>query len=850
MKAAHPTPEHCDLLVVGSGAGALSAAVTAAHLGLKVIVVEKDPQYGGTTAWSGGWMWVPRNPLAVEAGLLERIDKPLSYLRRELGEKFDESRALAFLTNGPRMVEFFRKNTALQFIDGNTIPDFHGHTINAATGGRSICAAPFDARQLGERLHDLKPPLHETTLWSMGIASGAELRHFLNALHKPASFWYVTKLVLRHWRDLLVHRRGTRLVNGNALIGGLAKSAFDWGVDIRVNSPALRLLQEGSRVTGAVIQTPQGEANIHARCGVVLATGGFPHDPKRKQQLLPHAPTGHEHWSAGNRGNTGDGLRLGESAGGVVAGDLVQAAALAPVSLVPRQDGSVAHFPHLIERAKPGLIAVTAQGQRFANEANSYHDFMQDLLAATPAGHKPEAWLVCDHAFIRYYGLGAVKPAPMPLGPWLKNGYLKRGHSLADLAQACGIDAKTLQATVQRYNTLTQDGKDRDFGKGETPYNRIQGDAIKATRRGLRNPCMGPIEQGPFYAVKVVMGSLGTFAGLRVNDHAQVIDAQGQAIPGLYAGGNDLSSMMGGHYPAGGITLGPAMTFGFIAAHHAAGRDLDNSPLMTNTVSSPAQTLSSQDSNTLSPRTRSGVHARTPLDAGSKSGMTAPLHLHQKAHTMYYELATMTLPFGTAGQAASYVQAFATAPQAQGELLGCWFTDIGVLNQMIVLRGFATLDALQAERDRTQQSARPESGNGPWGPFGCGEIYQSLEQHSYKGFPWMKPVRPSAESGITGPVYEIRTYGIKTGGVQPTIDLWEQYVPARNKLSPCVVAMVALDGPLRFTNIWAYDSLNARSQIRGEAVAQGIWPPKGGPAHLTTNMVSTIAMPTAVSPLK
>jgi succinate dehydrogenase/fumarate reductase flavoprotein subunit len=806
----HATPDNsCDLLVIGSGAGALSAAVTAAHLGQKVIVVEKDPQYGGTTAWSGGWMWVPRNPLAVEAGIVERLEKPLSYLRRELGDKFDESRALAFLNNGPRMVEFFRRHTALQFIDGNAIPDFHGHTPDAALGGRSICAAPFDARQLGARLHDLKPPLKETTLWGMGIASGAELRHFLNALHKPASFWYVTKLVLRHWRDLLVHRRGTRLVNGNALVGGLAKSAFDLGVQIRVNSPAVRLLHSEGRVTGAVVQTPQSEQSIHARCGVVLATGGFPHDPARKQQLLPHAPTGHEHWSAGSRGNTGDGLRLGESAGGVVANDLVQAAALAPVSLVPRKNpgsedskGGVAHFPHLIERAKPGLIAVTARGSRFTNEANSYHDFMQGLLATTPAGQAPEAWLVCDHAFIRYYGLGAVKPAPMPLGPWLKNGYLKRGQTLAELAQACGIDAQGLQATVQRYNALTQDGKDRDFGKGETPYNRIQGDAINATRRGLRNPCMGPIESGPFYAVKVVMGSLGTFAGLRVNDHTQVIDAQGQAIPGLYAGGNDLSSMMGGHYPAGGITLGPAMTFGFIAAHHAAGRD-------------PAATCEYPISN-------------TSTDTS-------------KDHTMYYELATMTLPFGTAGQAATNVQAFATASQAQGELLGCWFTDIGVLNQMIVLRGFATLEALQAERARTQQSANP---------FGCGEIFQTLEQHSYKGFPWMKPVRPSAESGITGPVYEIRTYGIKTGGVQPTIDLWEQYVPARDKLSPCVVAMVALDGPLRFTNIWAYDSLNARSQIRGEAVAQGIWPPKGGPAHLTTNMVSTIAMPTAVSPLK
>lgn len=570
----------CDLLVIGSGAGGLSAAVTAAHLGLRVIVAEKDPQYGGTTAWSGGWMWIPRNPLAVEAGIREDIEKPLSYLRHELGDKFDEVRARSFLDNGPRMVEFFRRRTALQFIDGNVIPDFHGHTPDAATGGRSLCAAPFDGRRLGERLHDLRPPLHETTLWGMGIASGAELRHFFNALHQPASFWYVAKKVLRHWRDWLVHRRGTQLVNGNALVAGLARSLLDQGGQILVSSPATRLLKDDGRVTGAVLHTPQGTVHVQARRGVVLACGGFPHDPQRKQALLPHAPTGQEHWSAGNRGNTGDGLRLGESAGGLVARDLVQAAALAPVSLVPRADGSTAHFPHLIERAKPGLIAVTVRGVRFGNEANSYHDFMQALLAATPAGHTPEAWLVCDHAFIRHYGLGVVKPAPMPLTPWLGNGYLKRGDTLAELARACGIDAERLQATVQRYNGMCSNGKDLDFAKGETPYNRIQGDATRATACGLSNPCMGPIERGPFYAVKVVMGSLGTFAGLRTNAQAQVLDARQQPIAGLYAGGNDMNSMMGGHYPAGGITLGPAMTFGFIAAHHMAGIDPTHSPLI------------------------------------------------------------------------------------------------------------------------------------------------------------------------------------------------------------------------------------------------------------------------------
>jgi len=565
-----PVPASVDLLVIGSGAGGLSAAVTAAHLGLKVLVVEKEAQYGGTTAWSGGWMWIPRNPLAGAAGIAEDEATPLAYLRRELGTNFDEARVRAFLKTGPRMVEFFRANTALQFIDGNGIPDFHGRTPDAALGGRSVCAAPFDGRRLGDRIDALKPPLPETTLWGMGIASGAELRHFLNAMHQPASFWHVTKLVLGYWRDLLLHRRGMRLVNGNALVAGLAASAFEAGVEIRVDSPARRLLMAQGRVVGAAIGTAQGEVEVRANRGVVLASGGFPFDPARIKALLPHAPSGTEHWSAASRGNTGDGLRLGESAGGSVACDLKEGAALAPVSLVPRRDGGNAHFPHLIERAKPGLIAVTVAGLRFVNEADSYYDFMRGLIAAAPAGQPVQAWLVCDHAFIRHYGLGAVKPAPMPMRAMLKNGYLLRGETLAALAQACGIVAAGLEATVARYNPQAREGIDADFAKGETAYNRVQGDAAA----GWPNPCMAPLEQGPFYAVRVVPGSLGTFAGLKANAHAQVLDGQGRPIAGLYAGGNDLNSVMGGHYPAGGITLGPAMTFGFIAAHHAAGVDL------------------------------------------------------------------------------------------------------------------------------------------------------------------------------------------------------------------------------------------------------------------------------------
>ena len=569
MSAAGPTCSNidCDLLVVGSGAGGLSVAVTAAVLGMKVIIAEKDAEYGGTTAWSGGWLWIPRNPLAVAAGMVEPLEAPLAYLRHELGDRFDEARARIFLEQGPRMLDFFQTHTALQFVDGNALPDFHGRTPHAGSGGRSVCAAPFDGRRLGADIHRLRRPLAETTLWGMGIASGAELRHFMNALRSLPSFWYATQRVLAHGRDLVQYRRGMRLVNGNALVAGLAASALQAGVEIRTSSPALRLIQADGRVQGAMVGSGQGPVAIHARHGVVLAAGGFPHDAARKKALLPHAPTGREHWSAASRGNTGDGLRLGESAGGTVADDLVHAAALAPVSLVPRADGTQAHFPHLLERAKPGLIAVTRDGRRFTNEADSYHDFLQSLLRAVPAGETVQAWLVCDHAFLRRYGLGAVKPAPMPLGDPLARGYLLRGRTPAELARLCDIEPDGLERTITHYNQMARRGQDADFAKGETPYNRVQGDAA----RGLPNPCMAPLARSPYYAVRVVPGSLGTFAGLRTDCAARVLDAGGLPIVGLYAGGNDMSSIMGGHYPSGGITLGPAMTFGFIAAHHAAG---------------------------------------------------------------------------------------------------------------------------------------------------------------------------------------------------------------------------------------------------------------------------------------
>lgn len=558
-----------DLVVVGSGAAGLACAVTAAHLGLTVAVVEKERHFGGTSAWSGGWLWVPRNPLAVAAGIVEDIEQPLRYLRAELGNGFDEILCRRFLAQAPRMVQFLREKTAVDFIDGNMIPDFH-ESEGWRNGGRSVCAKPYDGRAMGARLADLKPPLELVAPFGMGIASGADLKHFLNATRRPGSFLHVARRMVRHMADRALHGRGMQLVNGNALVARLLKSADDAGVALVHSAPVTRLIETDGRITGIEARKDGMPVTLHARRAVVLAAGGFAHDGARQARMFAHVANGALHHSAAPLANTGDGLALGEAAGGRVRADLANAGAWAPVSLVPQGDGGFGRFPHLIERAKPGLIMVRRDGQRFANEANSYHDVMQDLFAATSPGERPECWMICDHAFQRRYGLGRARPRPFPIRKWIARGYLITGRTLRQLAEQCGIDPGGLEAHVATYNAAAALGEDPAFQRGSTAYNRIQGDAEQGP-----NPCVAPIGPGPYYAVKIVPGSLGTFAGLVTDADARVLDGQGAPVAGLYAVGNDMSSIMAGRYPAGGITLGPGMTFGFIAAHAIAGVALE-----------------------------------------------------------------------------------------------------------------------------------------------------------------------------------------------------------------------------------------------------------------------------------
>lgn len=563
--------EEVDVLVVGSGAGGLSSAVSAAHRGLKVIVAEKEPVFGGTTARSGGWSWIPNNGPAKRAGIDDSVEKARTYMQHEAGEHFDAARVDAFLEAGPKAVEFFEKNTSLQFDLGPTFADYHPTAPGGMDAGRSIVARPIDGRELGKEIKRLRPPLWEITVLGMMIGSGKELLHFFNVTRSPISAFYVTGLVAKFARDVLFHGRAMRLMNGNALIARLAKSAFEKNVPIWTSSPVKSLIRDDNdTVIGAIINRPDGPVEVITRKGVVLAAGGFPQDPVRRKELMPHAPSGHEHVSPAPPGNTGDGLRLGESVGAQVNTELPHSAAWVPISRPPRGDGTLGTFPHFVDRSKPGVIAVTRSGRRFVNEAQSYHDFCQAMVkrCRDEGGEIAEiaAWFVADHKTFRRYGLGYAKPTPVPYKKLIKSGYLIQGKTIDDLAHQIGADPVQMAKTVQEFNKHALHGEDPEFGKGSTSYNRSLGDPNHKP-----NPCVAPVAKGPFYAVRLYVGDLGTFAGLKTNEYAQVLNEDCSPIKGLYSAGNDAASIMGGNYPGGGITLGPALTFGYIAARHMAG---------------------------------------------------------------------------------------------------------------------------------------------------------------------------------------------------------------------------------------------------------------------------------------
>ncbi|MCB1419945.1 MAG: FAD-dependent oxidoreductase [Notoacmeibacter sp.] len=558
MTSSSSLPENADVVIVGSGAAGLCAAITLKLGGLEPIILEKTSHFGGSTAVSGGAVWIPGNPHSESVGHHDTREAAMAYLEAEIGNRLNRPVVEAFLDNGPDMVRFLEANSAVRFAARATGPDYHPDLPGGTLGGRVMDPLDYDGRELGANFDKLRPPIDEFTILGGMMVGRTDLGHLPKMLRDPKSFLHAMKVVSRHMRDLLTYKRGTRLVLGNALAARLGKTVFDLGIPLFLNSPLTEIEKHDD---GRVVAVRSGDARISARHGVILAAGGFPSNETMRKAHVEHTGTS-AHYSMSPAGNTGDTLTLACANGATTGRDNLHPAFWTPVSRLKRADGKTVSFPHLfLDRAKPGLIAVTAEGNRFVNESASYHDFVSGMLDVIRSGSEPRFFLICDHRFLRRYGLGAVRPFPGRITPFIKNGYLTRGRTIADLEAGLRLPEGFLVRTVSRYNGLAGAGEDTDFQKGGSAYNRYLGDPENSP-----NPCLRPIDQGPFYAVQVWPGDIGTSIGLVTDAAARVLDGKGSPVPGLYACGNDMNSIMAGSYPGPGITLGPALTFGYIAA--------------------------------------------------------------------------------------------------------------------------------------------------------------------------------------------------------------------------------------------------------------------------------------------
>jgi succinate dehydrogenase/fumarate reductase flavoprotein subunit len=556
-----------DVAVIGSGAAGLTAAIAAARSGLTATVVEKADVIGGTTALSEGMIWVPCSPEARSMGIADSPEDALAYLEATGGNRVDRARAQAYLAAGPEMLDWLHRETEVRFDLVPTSQDYESDAPGARRGGRALRPAPFDGRRLGADFNRLKRPLETTMALGGMMIPSARLGDFLALRRSAGAAVRAAPVVMRYLRDRLSGApRGTLLSGGNALVAALLLSARAAGVEIVTGARATRLVTDDGRVTGIDLLIGEKAATIVARKGVLLSTGGFGASDEITATRFPDRRRGITHVGLAPATNTGDGLRLALGVGAALRDDAAEPCAWSPVSLVPATGGHRVPFPHYIDRGKPGVICVDRQGRRFANEARSYHVFTPELVERAGG----EAWILCDHAAFRRWGLGAVPPLPGFGKRHLRSGYLLRAQTLRELAGRAGIDAAALVATVSAFNEAARRGEDPAFGRGGTAYERAAGDPAHGP-----NPTLGPLATPPFYAIRLYPGDIATFHGLATAPDGRVLDAGGAAIPGLYAAGNDAATPFGGVYPGAGGTIGPAMVFAWRAAQAMAGAGQD-----------------------------------------------------------------------------------------------------------------------------------------------------------------------------------------------------------------------------------------------------------------------------------
>ncbi|MGW0247339.1 3-oxosteroid 1-dehydrogenase [Nocardia goodfellowii] len=544
-----------DVVVVGSGAAGMTAALTAAYRGLSVVVIEKSAAFGGSTARSGGGVWIPNNPVLVREGVPDSPDLARVYLKEVVGERVPQAKQDAFLDNGPRMMAYLQERTPhLKFVYDRGYSDYHPEKPGGLAQGRSIEPAILDGRLLGEDLALINQP---TMSGPKGIAFTVSDFHDLNMIGRT---WKGKRTAVRVATQAVLNRLRGRipLSLGKALVARLWLALRDAGVPVWLNTPLSELITADGAVVGVRALRDGAPVEIRARRGVVLAAGGFEHNLEMRERYFT-GPVSTE-WTVGAVENVGDGIRAGESAGAAL--DLMDDAWWGPS--VRNPDGPP--FFCLAERSQPGGIMVNAAGERFTNESASYVDVVHTMYErhATGVGHVPAYFLMDQRFRDRYLFLGTFPKRPIPQ-KYFDAGIIKRADTLEALAGQIGVPADKLTATVRRFNGFARAGHDADYGRGESAYDRYYGDPTVRP-----NPCLAPIDQGPFYAVEMVPGDLGTKGGLVTDEHSRVLRADGAAIPGLYAAGNNSAAVMGNSYAGAGATIGPAMVFGYLAAQHLA----------------------------------------------------------------------------------------------------------------------------------------------------------------------------------------------------------------------------------------------------------------------------------------